>query len=103
MVSAAPQSAQNFFPGGFWAPHAAQRTGRGVPQSPQNFFRPLNPETEMLRPVPAERNTAYEIGQLINKRGYDASDIIDPAPPVASPPKATTERPVRLTGAVQTR
>jgi hypothetical protein len=38
MVSAAPQSAQNFLPGGFSAPHAAQRTGRGVPQSPQNFF-----------------------------------------------------------------
>ena len=38
MASAAPQSAQNLLPGGFSAPHAAQRTGRGVPQSPQNFF-----------------------------------------------------------------
>ena len=38
MVSAAPQSAQNFLPGGFSDPHAVQRTGRGVPQSPQNFF-----------------------------------------------------------------
>jgi hypothetical protein len=40
MVSAAPQSAQNFLPGGFSAPHAVQRMGRGrgVPQSPQNFF-----------------------------------------------------------------
>jgi hypothetical protein len=38
MVSAAPQSAQNFLPGGFSAPHAAQRTGKGVPQPPQNFF-----------------------------------------------------------------
>ena len=39
-MSAAPQSAQNFLPGGFSAPHAVQRTGRGrgVPQSPQNFF-----------------------------------------------------------------
>src|SRR5215469_16214277 len=38
MVSAAPQSAQNFLPGGFSAPHAMQRTGWGAPQSPQNFF-----------------------------------------------------------------
>src|SRR5215467_10387413 len=40
MFSAAPQSAQNFLPGGFSAPHAVQHTdrGRGVPQSPQNFF-----------------------------------------------------------------
>jgi hypothetical protein len=38
IVSAAPQSAQNFLPGGFSAPHAVQRDGGGVPQSPQNFF-----------------------------------------------------------------
>ena len=38
MVSAAPQSEQNFLSGGFSVPQAAQRTGRGVPQSPQNFF-----------------------------------------------------------------
>src|SRR6476661_1297362 len=38
MLNAAPQSAQNFLPGGFAAPHAVQRTGRGVPQSPQKFF-----------------------------------------------------------------
>jgi hypothetical protein len=40
MVSAAPQSEQNFLSGGFSVPHAVQRTGkgRGVPQSPQNFF-----------------------------------------------------------------
>src|SRR5262249_33654083 len=38
MVSAAPQSAQNFLPDGLSAPHAVQRTGRGAPQSPQNFF-----------------------------------------------------------------
>src|SRR5215471_16724814 len=38
MVSAAPQSEQNFLSGGFSVPQAVQRTGRGVPQSPQNFF-----------------------------------------------------------------
>src|SRR5215472_18349675 len=40
MVSATPQSAQNFLPGGFSAPQAVQRTdrGRAVPQSPQNLF-----------------------------------------------------------------
>src|SRR5262249_28547231 len=38
MISAAPQSPQNFLPGGFSAPHVAQRVGSGVPQSPQNFF-----------------------------------------------------------------
>jgi hypothetical protein len=30
---------------------------------------------------PAEKMTAYEIGQQINRRGYDAPDIIDPVPP----------------------
>jgi hypothetical protein len=30
--------------------------------------------------------TAYEIGQQVNRRGYDAPDVIDPAPP-APPPK----------------
>jgi hypothetical protein len=29
---------------------------------------------------PAEKMTAYEIGQQINRRGYDALDI-DPVPP----------------------
>jgi hypothetical protein len=40
MANAAPQSAQNLLLGGFSAPHAVQRTGkgRGVPQSPQNFL-----------------------------------------------------------------
>jgi len=32
--------------------------------------------------------TAYGIGQQINRRGYDAPDIIDPAPSVVPPPKA---------------
>ena len=45
------------------------------------------PPTGLLRPYPAEKMTAYEIGQQINKRGYDAPDIIDPAPPTAPPPK----------------
>ena len=30
---------------------------------------------------------AYEIGQQINKQGYDAPDIIEPAPPVNPPPE----------------
>jgi hypothetical protein len=38
MASAAPQLAQNFLLGGLSAPHAVQRTGSGVPQSPQNLF-----------------------------------------------------------------
>jgi putative SOS response-associated peptidase YedK len=46
-----------------------------------------SPPVDLLHPYPAEKMTTYEIGQLINKRGYDAPDIIDPAPPVASPPK----------------
>ena len=29
----------------------------------------------------AEKMTAYEIGQQINRRGYDARDIVDPVPP----------------------
>ena len=33
-----------------------------------------------LRPYPAEKMTAYEIGRQINRRGYDAPDIVDPAP-----------------------
>src|SRR5215467_7270930 len=37
-LSAAPQSAQNFLPGGFSAPHTAQRMGSSLPQSPQNFL-----------------------------------------------------------------
>src|SRR5262249_5412382 len=37
-LSAAPQSAQNFLPGEFSAPHAVQRMNRRVPQSPQKFF-----------------------------------------------------------------
>jgi hypothetical protein len=31
--------------------------------------------------------TAYEIGQQINRRGYDAPDIIDPVPLVTPPAK----------------
>ena len=30
---------------------------------------------------PAEKMTTYEIGQQINRRGYDARDIVDPVPP----------------------
>src|SRR5438093_7092856 len=37
-VSAAPQSPQNFLPGGLSRPHSAQRTGSGAAQSPQNLF-----------------------------------------------------------------
>jgi putative SOS response-associated peptidase YedK len=44
------------------------------------------PPIDLLRPHPAEKMTAYEIGQQINKRGYDAPDIIDPAPLTAPPP-----------------
>ena len=39
------------------------------------------PPIDLLRPYPAKKMTAYEIGQQINKRGYDAPDIIAPAPP----------------------
>ena len=45
------------------------------------------PPIDLLRPYPAEKMAAYEIGQQINKRGYDAPDIIDPAPPTAPSPK----------------
>jgi putative SOS response-associated peptidase YedK len=45
------------------------------------------PPLDLLRPFPAERMTAYEIGQPINRRGYDAPDIIDPAPSIVPPPK----------------
>jgi hypothetical protein len=34
----APQSLQNFFPGGFSAPHDRHVHGRAAPQSPQNRF-----------------------------------------------------------------
>ena len=37
-MSAAPQSAQNFFPGGFSLPQALQLRGSGEPQSPQKFL-----------------------------------------------------------------
>ena len=30
---------------------------------------------------PPEKMTAYEIGQQINRRGYDAPDTVDPVPP----------------------
>jgi hypothetical protein len=36
----------------------------------------------------AERITTYEIGQQINRRGYDAPDIIDPVPPRGEGPAA---------------
>jgi len=39
------------------------------------------PPIDLLRPYPAEKMAAYEIGQQINKRGYDAPDIIAPALP----------------------
>jgi len=39
------------------------------------------PPIHLLRPYPAGKMTAHEIGQQINRRGYDAPDIIAPAPP----------------------
>jgi putative SOS response-associated peptidase YedK len=39
------------------------------------------PPIDLLRPFPAEKMMAYEIGQQINGRGYDAPDIVDPIPP----------------------
>ena len=41
----------------------------------------------LLQPYPAETISAHEIGQQINRRGYDAPDVIDPAPPVTPPLK----------------
>ena len=38
------------------------------------------PPVDLLRPYPAEKMTAYEIGQQINRRGYDTPDIVDPVP-----------------------
>ena len=38
------------------------------------------PPIDLLRPYPAEKLTAHEIGQQISKRGYDALDIVDTAP-----------------------
>jgi putative SOS response-associated peptidase YedK len=35
------------------------------------------PPIDLLRPYPAKKMTAHEIGQQINKRGYDAPDIVD--------------------------
>jgi hypothetical protein len=39
------------------------------------------PPIDLPRPYPAEKMTAYEIDQQINKRGYDALDIVDTAAP----------------------
>jgi hypothetical protein len=36
-VAEAPQSRQNFLPGGFSPPHLPHSQGSGDPQSPQNF------------------------------------------------------------------
>ena len=43
----------------------------------------VTPEMAKARGLvgPAEKMTAYEIGQQINRRGYDAPDIVDPVPP----------------------
>jgi hypothetical protein len=38
------------------------------------------PPIDLLRPFPAERMTTHEIGQQINRRGYDAPDIVEPIP-----------------------
>jgi hypothetical protein len=59
MADAPLQSAQNFLPGGFSAPHAVQRTGRGVPQSPQNFFpsRLAAPQLAHSMPHPIRLDT----------------------------------------------
>ena len=51
------------------------------------------PPVDLLRPYPAEKMTAYEIGQQINRRGYDAPDIVDPVPP-RTRAKAPPELPV---------
>lgn len=49
------------------------------------------PPVDLLRPYSAELMTAYEIGQQINKRGYDAPDILDPAPSPQDEGPATPE------------
>jgi putative SOS response-associated peptidase YedK len=46
------------------------------------------PPMDLLRPFPAERMMAYEIGQQINRHGYDAPDIVDPLPPQDGGPAA---------------
>src|SRR5215472_5272707 len=76
MVSATPQSAQNFLPGGFSAPQAVQRTdrGRGVPQSPQNFFpsRLAAPQLGHSMPHPIRLDTG-SISQLAPPPQNEAS------------------------------
>jgi putative SOS response-associated peptidase YedK len=44
------------------------------------WLRSAEPPIDLLRPYPAEKMAAYEIGQQIKKLGYDAPDIVDPAP-----------------------
>ena len=36
------------------------------------------PPVDLLRPYPAEKMTAYEIGQQINRRGYDGPTSLNP-------------------------
>jgi hypothetical protein len=47
----------------------------------------MTPEMAAARGLvgPAEKMTAHEIGQQINRRGYDAPDIVDPVPPQGAP------------------
>ena len=51
------------------------------------------PPVDLLRPYPAEKMTACEIGQQINRRGYEAPDIVDPVPP-PNEGQGAPERPV---------
>jgi putative SOS response-associated peptidase YedK len=46
------------------------------------------PPIDLLRAYPAERMRAYEIGQRINRPGYDAPDINDPVPPEIPKPES---------------
>jgi len=51
---------------------------------PANYDRWLSadqPPVDLLKPYPADRMEAYEVSTKINKPGYDAPDILDPAAP----------------------
>jgi hypothetical protein len=62
-ASGAPQLPQNFVPGGFSAPHAAQHSTSDVPQSPQNFL-PVGLEIPQLGQsiVASVRTSAARLG-----------------------------------------
>jgi hypothetical protein len=51
------------------------------------------PSIDPLWLYPAERMTVYEIGQQMNRRGYDQPDILDPAPPNQDEGPAAPELP----------